>query len=259
MKLGLCMDNFSDDFVARRASFEELVQRAAKLGYRGIEFTPAQMLASYPQVSDGEIGLVREVLSKYHMEPFCWNIYLDTGAITGRELSENEIQKTMLQNLIYAKKAGFPLIKTSRDITPRIFQKMLTLCRDLDMKLAVEIENLETEDYGEGDVQEFIRVIQGEGEGRAGLMPELELLPLPAADTGGLWNMSFGIYIRPEAVLKNRDIIKGAAEAGYPGYLLCRSGRKASPDAQRQAEQFVKGCNRVLENNKKEIEKIRKG
>jgi len=253
------MDNFSDDFIARRASFGELVQRAAKLGYRGIEFTPAQMLSSHPEVSDEEVGLVREVLGKYHMEPFCWNVYLDTGAITGRELSENEIQKTMMKNLIYAKKAGFSLIKTSRDITPGIFQKMLTLCRDLDMKLAVEIEDLEPGDHDEGDVREFIRIIQGEGEGRAGLVLDMDLLMLPAADTGALWNMSFGIYIRPEVVLKNQDIIKGAAEAGYPGYLLCRNGRKASPDAQRQAEQFVKSCSRVLENNKKKIERIRKG
>lgn len=251
IKLGICMDHFSDDFVSRKASLEELMRTSAKFGYQGVEFTPAQMIASYPDISDEDIDKIKGYLTKYHMEPFCWNNYLDTGMIPGRNLSENEIHKSVMQNLIYAKKAGFPLIKTTRAITSKIFRKMITLCRDLDMRLAIEIE---AHDVKDGAFQEFIQIIDTYGEGYAGAMIDLGLLSMPTTDLKSLLKISFGIYMQPEQVRKKEEIIRQITDLGYRGYVLCRGECKYSSEAQTQAEQFIKSCNSVLENNY-EIEK----
>jgi hypothetical protein len=277
IKFGICLDNFSVDFVRRKATFEDLVKMAAKMGYQGIEFTPAQMLPSYPEVLGRDIEQVKELLSKYNMEPFCWNIYLDTGAVTGRDLSENEIHKAVIQNLIYAKKTGFRVIKTSRAITAKIFQKLIPVCRDLDMKLAVEINATiaTSEDCDKDSIQEFIRIINSEGEGHAGVILDLKSLSLPTTEIADLLKISFGIYIQPEMLQNNRDIhqnnrdiqqnkqdifqrnqqfLKTAVEAGFSGYLLCRNGCKSSVRAKAQAEQFLKSCNSMIGHTNIEIE-----
>lgn len=256
IKFGICLDNFSDDFVRKKATLEDLIKRIAKLGYQGIEFTPAQMLPSYPEISDQDIEQVRELLSKYHMEPFCWNIYLDLGAVSGRELSENEIHKAIMQNLIFAKRAGFSVIKTSRAITARIFQKMLPLCRDLDMKLAVELDETSTlsKECPTEEIEEFLSIIRKEGEGQEGVIAELEYLTLPTADKVDLMKLIFGINVRPELVLKNQDLITSVVQTGFSGYLLCKSGTKTSPKAFSLAEQFLKNCNFIMEQTNHEIE-----
>ena len=270
MKFGICLDNFSDDFVRRKATLEDIVKVSAKLGYQGIEFTPAQMIPSYPEITDRDIEQLKDLLSKYHMEPFCWNIYLDTGAITGRDLSENEIHKAVMHNLIYAKKAGFPVIKTSRAITAKIFHKMIPLCRDLDMKLALEIDTTTSaaKECCKDDIQEFVRIIHSEGEGQTGVMLDQESLSLPTTNITELLKISFGIYIQPEMLQNNQDIhqdnqdifqnnqhfLKSAVEAGFSGYLLCRNGCKSSRRAQVQAEQFLKNCNSIIGHTNMKIE-----
>ena len=253
MKFGMCLDNFSEEFVKRKASLEDLVKMTAKLGYQGIEFTPAQMLPSYPEISDRDTRQVRELLSKHYLEPFCWNIYLDTGTITGRELTENEMHKAVMQNLIYAKKAGFRVIKTSSSITTKVFQKLIPLCRDLDMKLAVEIDMTDTKG-SEADIGELLQMIRCEGEGQIGVMSDLEALSQCPVEIADLPAISFGIYIRPEAIANHENFIKNAVWAGYSGYLICRNVNKVSRRARTQAEEFIKSCNSLLDHNKNEIE-----
>lgn len=247
-KLGIVLEHFSEDFVSRKATLEELIKLTARLGYHGLEFTPAQMVPSYPNVSDRDIEQIRELLLKYQLEPYCLNIYLDTGAVTGRELSENELYKAVLQNLIYGKKAGFQVIKTTKAITAGVLHKVLPLCRDLDMKLAIELEITDSLDWENAATQEFIRLIRGEGQGQAGVMLELEALSYLAVMAPDWTEFVCGIYTQPEALLLHQDLLKTVVASGYSNYLICRKERKVSFKAQTEAEQFLKNYYGWVEN-----------
>ena len=48
-----------------------------------------------------------ELLLKHDLKPLCWSAYIDYGIRSDRDLNEEEIIQFTLNDLIYAKKAGF--------------------------------------------------------------------------------------------------------------------------------------------------------
>ena len=67
-------------------------------------------------------------------------------------------------------KAGFDLVRTQHAISPKIFRKMIKYCKDLDMKLAIEMHHphhLRVPVW-----QEYLEIMREEGEGYLGVVPD---------------------------------------------------------------------------------------
>lgn len=170
IKLGLTLYSFSSEYINKKMSIEDILKTAKEMGYKGIEIIPAQMAPTYPYLTQEWINELKRLLKKYDLEPVCWSAYLDLGVITGKDLSEDEIIQYTLNDLIYAKKSGFSLVRTQYSITPKLLKAMIPYCKDLDMKLAIEMHHPhhpETELW-----KEYIEIMRGEGKGYVGLVPD---------------------------------------------------------------------------------------
>jgi sugar phosphate isomerase/epimerase len=170
IKLGVSLYSFSSEYINVKLSLEDILARVKSMGYKGIELVAAQMVPDYPNPSEKWLIELKELLDKYELQPVCWSAYIDMGLRSDRDLSESEIIQFTINDMIYAKKAGFPLVRTQYSISPEIMRKMIPYCKSLNMKLAIEMHHPH---HPEVPVwKEYIALMKGEGKGWLGMVPD---------------------------------------------------------------------------------------
>ncbi|MBO5998737.1 MAG: sugar phosphate isomerase/epimerase [Lachnospiraceae bacterium] len=170
ISLGLTLYSFSSEYINRKMNLEDILREARDMGYKGIEIIPAQMCPEYPYVSDAWIEELKALLVKYDLQPVCWSAYLDMGLATGRNLTDEEIIQFTVNDLIYAKKAGFPIVRSQFSIGPDIFRKMVPFCKKIGVKLTIEMHHPH---YPKHPLwQEYEKICREEGEGWLGIVPD---------------------------------------------------------------------------------------
>ena len=173
IKLGVSLYSFSTEYISEQLDFEGILAKAKAMGYQGIELVAAQMVPQYPYPSDAWLAYLKGLLAKYELEPVCWSAYIDMGIRTDRDLTEEEIFQCTLNDLIYASKAGFPLVRTQHAIGPKVFRDMIPWCRKLGVKLSIEMHHPHHPDVPVW--KEFFDIMKGEGKGWLGIVPDFSI------------------------------------------------------------------------------------
>ncbi len=173
IQLGVSLYSFSTEFIHEKLSFEQTLEKAHSMGYRGVEIVAAQMVPEYPYPSDAWLAECRALLEKYELQPVCWSAYIDMGIRSDRDLTEDEIIQFTVNDLQYAKKAGFPMVRTQHAISPAIYRKMIPWCRELGVKLTIEMHHPH---HPEVPVwQEYLDIMKHEGRGWLGIVPDFSI------------------------------------------------------------------------------------
>ena len=150
-----------------------MLKKTHDMGYKGVEIVAAQMVPEYPYPSDEWLYMFRDLLKKYDLEPVCWSAYIDMGIRSDRDLSEDEIFQFTLNDLIYAKKAGFPIVRTQHAISPKVFRQMIPYCKELGVKLTIEMHHPH---HPEVPVwKEYFEIMRNEGKGVLGFVPDFSI------------------------------------------------------------------------------------
>lgn len=174
IKLGVSLYSFTSLYNTYKLDFEGLLKKASEMGYEGIEIVAAQMVPEYPNPSDEWLEEFKRLLKKYNLHLVCWSAYIDMGIRSDRDLSEAEIIQYTRNDLIYAKKAGADLVRTQHAITPAIFKKMLPFCKELGMKLAIEMHSPHHPDVPVW--KEFLEIMaEPESQGYLGVVPDFSI------------------------------------------------------------------------------------
>ncbi len=173
IKLGISLYSFSTEYIHEKLDLEGVLKKARDMGYKGVEIVAAQMVPDYPYPPDEWLEMFKGLLDKYQLEPVCWSAYIDMGIRTDRDLTEDEIIQYTVNDLIYAKKAGFPMVRTQHAISPAIFRKMIPFCKKLNMKLTIEMHHPH---HPEVPVwKEYFEIMRGEGKGVLGFVPDFSI------------------------------------------------------------------------------------
>ena len=173
IKLGVSLYSFSTEYIQEKLDLEGVLKKTHDMGYKGVEIVAAQMVPEYPYPSDEWLYMFRDLLKKYDLEPVCWSAYIDMGIRSDRDLSEDEIFQFTLNDLIYAKKAGFPLVRTQHAISPKVFRQMIPYCKKLGVKLTIEMHHPH---HPEVPVwKEYFEIMRNEGKGVLGFVPDFSI------------------------------------------------------------------------------------
>ena len=173
IKLGISLYSFSTEFIHEKLDFEGVLKKAKDMGYQGVEIVAAQMVPGYPYPTDEWLAQCKALLAKYELEPVCWSAYIDMGIRSDRDLTEEEIIQFTVNDLIYAKKAGFPLVRTQHAISPKIFRQMIPFCKQLGVKLTIEMHHPH---HPEVPVwKEYFDIMKHEGKGVLGFVPDFSI------------------------------------------------------------------------------------
>ena len=173
IKLGVSLYSFSTEYIQEKLDLEGVLKKTHDMGYKGVEIVAAQMVPEYPYPSDEWLYMFRDLLKKYDLEPVCWSAYIDMGIRSDRDLSEDEIFQFTLNDLIYAKKAGFPIVRTQHAISPKVFRQMIPYCKELGVKLTIEMHHPH---HPEVPVwKEYFKIMRNEGKGVLGFVPDFSI------------------------------------------------------------------------------------
>lgn len=173
IQLSASLYSLSSYYVKETFSLEECLASIKDCGFQGIELVAAQMVPEYPNPSDKWLGEFRELLDKYSLKPICYSAYIDYGIRSDRDLNEQEIIQFTVNDMIYAKKAGFDLVRTQHSISPELYEKMIPYCEKLDMKLAIEMHHPH---HPHVPVWEkYIDLMNTKGKGYLGVVPDFSI------------------------------------------------------------------------------------
>lgn len=173
IQLGASLYSLSSYYVKEILSLEGCLKAIRDFGFKGIEIVAAQMVPEYPNPSDRWLEEFKGMLDEYDLKPVCYSAYLDYGIRSDRDLSEEEIIQFTVNDMIYAKKAGFPLVRTQHSISPEIYEKMIPFCEKLDMKLAIEMHHPH---HPHVPVWEkYIELMYTKGKGYLGVVPDFSI------------------------------------------------------------------------------------
>ena len=173
IKLGISLYSFSTEYIHEKLDFEGVLKKARDMGYQGVEIVAAQMVPDYPYPTDEWLAECKALLAKYELEPVCWSAYIDMGIRSDRDLTEEEIIQFTVNDLIYAKKAGFPMVRTQHAISPKIFRQMIPFCKELGVKLTIEMHHPH---HPEVPVwKEYFDIMKNEGKGILGFVPDFSI------------------------------------------------------------------------------------
>lgn len=96
-------------------------------------------IPSYPYATEEWMDEFSRLLKKYNLEPVCYGAYIDRGQRSDRDLNEQEILQYTINDIIYASKMGFPIVRTQYSITPEILERMIPYAKKYNIWLAVEM------------------------------------------------------------------------------------------------------------------------
>ena len=207
IKIGVSLYSLTTQYIHGELDLEGCLKAVHEMGYKGVEIVAAQMVPEYPFPSDEWLFTFRGLLEKYELEPVCWSAYIDMGTRSDRDLTEAEIIQYTVNDMIYAKKAGFPMVRTQHAITPAIFRKMIPYCRQFGIKLTIEMH---WPHHPEVPVwKEYFEIMKGEGKGWLGFVPDFSIFQYMPHELYLRQAVDFGC--RPE---KLKEIVQIHAEGG---------------------------------------------
>lgn len=173
VQYGVSLYSFSTEYIHEKMDLEDILKKVKELGFTGIEIVAAQMVPEYPYPSDAYLEQLKDMINQYDLTPVCWSAYVDMGIRTDRDLTESEIIQFTVNDLIYAKKAGFPMVRTQHAISPEIFRKMIPWCKRLDMQLTIEMHH--PHHFNVPVWQTYFEIIRNEGKGYLGFVPDFSI------------------------------------------------------------------------------------
>lgn len=170
IKLGATLFTFTMEYANGTYSFEECVKKAAECGAEGYEIVAAQMIPSYPYVSDAFLGLVNDCKEKYGIGPICYSASNDLGMRHDRNLTEDELLKAAITDIQSAHKLGCRVLRAQFVIPPSVLEKLAPYAELYDVKVGIEIHNPETPSTPY--IQENLAVVKRTGSKHIGFIPD---------------------------------------------------------------------------------------
>ncbi len=172
IELCLTLYALSAEYVTGRFSLEDCLRKAHEMGYTGIELVASQMIPEYPHPSKKWMDGFVSLLKKYELRPVCYSAYIDMGTHSDRDLTEDEIIQTTINDMLYAKYMGFDLVRTQHAISPGIFEKMLPYAKKIGIILSIEMHHPHNPEVPVW--KEFLEIMD-RGEGYLGVVPDFSI------------------------------------------------------------------------------------
>ncbi|HAL74435.1 MAG TPA: hypothetical protein DCM45_04985 [Clostridiales bacterium] len=139
IKHSITLYGFGMKYIQGQSSFEEVLQKARKIGGDGIEIVSPQMIPGHPNPSEEWMDYFRGQMAENNLVPVCYSIYIDSGKHKGRFLTEAERMTGTINEMEYARRMGFSIVRSQDALLPSTMEKLLPYAEELGVHLAIEL------------------------------------------------------------------------------------------------------------------------
>ena len=170
IKLGVSIYSFTNEYIKGIYTLEDCIRTAAEIGAEGYEIVATQMIPSYPYVSDKFLGEIRAMSAAYGIDPICYGANTDRGMRFDRNLTDDEILTSTINDLKSANKLGCKVMRVQYLLSPEVMGKLAPYAEEYGIKVGVEIHNPETPTSAA--MQKYLEVFEKTGSKYLGFVPD---------------------------------------------------------------------------------------
>jgi sugar phosphate isomerase/epimerase len=154
IKRGVSLYSFQEQYYLRKMTLEELIATTQELDIPGVEIIGDQMIPNYPHISDAFFKQWHGWMDKYERTPVCLDMYLDWNKFKGRVMTDDEKFESVLMDIKNANKLGCTVVRISRDVDPKLLERLVPEAEKYNAILALEIHA--PDDFDSPEVQDMI-------------------------------------------------------------------------------------------------------
>ena len=140
------------------------------IGAEGYEIVAAQMIPSYPYVSDEFAAFINECKEKYGIGPVCYSANMDRGMLKDRDLTEDEMVARAITDIISANKLGCTVMREQYLLSPRGLARIAPYAEAYNVHVGIEIHNPESPITQ--SILDYVDVIERSGSTYIGFVPD---------------------------------------------------------------------------------------
>jgi hypothetical protein len=194
IKRAVSLYSYQENFFLKKMSLEDCVAAAARSGATGIELIPEQMCwQEYLKPSDRFAGQWKDWMAKYNVESVVQDVFFDYTLFDNRVLTVKEQLDMYENNILFAVKLGFPIVRAMMNTPLNILEQMYSIGEYYGVIFGIELHS--PLGMRSPYFQNVMELIDKTGTKFGGIIPDM------------------GIYtIRPPEVVMNRVVRDGAQQ-----------------------------------------------
>ena len=170
VKTGITLFSLGTPFLKGELDLEGVIRTAADLGAEGYEIVAAQMIPSYPYVSDEFVSFIRECKEKYGIGPICYSANMDRGMLKDRDLTEDEMVARAVTDIVYANKLGCTVMREQYLLSPAGLARIAPFAEAYNVRVGIEIHNPDSPVTQ--PILDYLEVIEKTGSKYIGFVPD---------------------------------------------------------------------------------------
>ena len=142
IKRAVSLYSYQEEFFLKKMTLEDCIAAAAKTGAIGIEIIGEQSIPGCPKIpSDAFVDQWFGWMDKYKVTPVAHDMFLDYNKKKGHYWTDDEAVESFKQDIRFAHKLGFKIIRVIVNTTPDIIEQVIPYAEDHDIKLGIEVHS----------------------------------------------------------------------------------------------------------------------
>ena len=170
IKAGITLFSLTTPYVRGDLDLEGVIRTAAEMGADGYEIVAAQMIPSYPFVSDKFIRFVQMCRDKYGIGPISYGANMDRGMLKDRDLTEDEMVARAITDIISANRLGCTVMREQFLLSAKGLARIAPYAETYNVRVGIEIHNPESPITPA--ILEYVDVIEKTGSKYIGFIPD---------------------------------------------------------------------------------------
>ncbi len=170
IKTGITLFSLGTPYLKGELDLEGVIRSAAKMGAEGYEIVAAQMIPSYPYVSDEFVSFIEACREKYGIGPICYAANMDRGMLKDRDLTEDEMVARAITDIISANKLGCTVMREQYLLSPQGLVRLAPYAKAYNVHVGIEIHNPESPVTPA--ILEYLEAIERSGSQYLGFVPD---------------------------------------------------------------------------------------
>jgi hypothetical protein len=147
VRLATTAFSFTNEWLARRFTLEQLLRRVAELELGpGIELIGFQAWRGYPHLPAGDVLAFRRLVDALGLEPAALGAYADLARRVDRLMSTDEAVDFLAPQIAAAEALGFPLLRLHAGIPLAVLERLTPPAERAGVTLATEVQGGQTPD-----------------------------------------------------------------------------------------------------------------
>lgn len=170
VKTGITLFSLGTPYLKGQLDLEGVIRTAAEMGAEGYEIVAAQMIPSYPYVSDEFVDFINRCKEKYGIGPICYSANMDRGMLHDRDLTEDEMVARAITDIISAHKLGCTVMREQYLLSPHGLGRIAPYAEAYNVHVGIEIHNPESPITPA--ILDYVKVIEETGSKYIGFVPD---------------------------------------------------------------------------------------